>query len=61
MSDFGWQDGFGVFSVSKSNVPALVEYIRNQRTHHQKQTFEDEYVDILRLHAVEYDEKYLFG
>ena len=61
MRNFAWQDGFGVFSVSKSNVPAVVEYIRNQRMHHQKQSFEDEYVDILRLHEVDYDEKYLFG
>ena len=57
---FGWQDGYGVFSVSKSNVAAVVEYITNQRRHHEKQTFEDEYVSLLRLHGVDYDERYLF-
>ena len=57
---FVWQDGFGVFSVSKSNAPKVVEYIKNQRQHHLKQSFEDEYIELLKLHGVEYDPKYLF-
>jgi putative transposase len=57
---FGWQDGYGVFSVSKSNVPSVVEYIKNQREHHLRHTFEDEYVSLLRLHGVDYNERYLF-
>jgi len=61
MADFGWQDGYGVFSVSKSAVPNVIEYIKNQRIHHQKQTFEEEFVELLRLHEIEYDERYLFG
>lgn len=60
LRSFEWQDGFGVFSVSKSNVPEVVEYIKNQREHHAKQTFEDEYVSLLRLHGVDYDERYVF-
>ena len=60
LREFGWQDGYGVFSVSKSNVPEVIEYIKNQRQHHKKQTFEDEYVSILRLHGIDYDERYLF-
>ena len=60
LGEFGWQDGYGVFSVSKSNVPEVVEYIKNQREHHKKQTFEDEYVSMLRLHGIDYDERYLF-
>lgn len=60
LRSFEWQDGFAVFSVSKSNVPEVVEYIKNQREHHAKQTFEDEYVSLLRLHGVDYDERYVF-
>jgi len=57
---FGWQDGYGVFSVSKSAVPDVIKYIQDQRAHHQKQSFEDEYVSLLKLHGVDYDERYLF-
>ena len=60
LSDFAWQDGFGVFSVSKSNVPDVVEYIKNQRAHHAKRTFEDEYVVMLKKHGIDYDDRYLF-
>ena len=60
LPDYAWQDGFGVFSVSKSNVPDVVEYIKTQREHHAKQTFEDEYVSMLRLHGIDYDERYVF-
>lgn len=60
MKRFAWQDGFGVFSVSKSNAPQVIEYIKNQREHHMKQSFEDEYIELLKLHGVEYDPKYLF-
>lgn len=57
---FAWQDGYGVFSVSKSNAPKVIEYIKSQREHHLKQSFEDEYIELLKLHEIEYDEKYLF-
>ena len=60
LGDFAWQDGFGVFSVSKSNVPDVVEYIKNQRAHHAKRTFEDEYVAMLKKHGIDYDDRYLF-
>jgi putative transposase len=59
-SKFAWQDGFGVFSVSKSNVPDIIEYIKNQRKHHAKQTFEDEYISMLKLNEIDYDERYVF-
>ena len=61
LRDFGWQDGYGAFTVSKSNVPGVVDYIQNQREHHQKQTFQDEYREFLKKHGVEYDERYLWG
>jgi len=58
---FAWQDGYGVFSVSKSKVSTVIEYIKNQREHHQAESFEDEYVKLMKLHGVETDEKYIFG
>ena len=60
MRSFEWQDGYGIFSVSKSSVPDVVEYIKNQREHHAKQSFEDEYVARLKLNEIDYDERYLF-
>jgi putative transposase len=59
--NFGWQDGYAAFTVSKSNVPSVVSYIQNQRAHHQTQTFQMEYLEFLKKHAVQYDERYLWG
>jgi putative transposase len=42
-----WQDGYGGFTVSKSQIPDVVEYIKNQRTHHRKKTFQEEYLELL--------------
>jgi len=61
LNSFAWQDGFGVFSVCKSHASKVVDYIKNQRKHHEKQTFEEEYIELLNLHEIEYDERYLFG
>lgn len=61
MKKFAWQDGYGVFSVCKSHAANVVEYINNQRKHHENQTFEDEFRELLRLHEIEYDERFLFG
>ena len=60
LSKFGWQDGYGVFTVSQSQVPDVIEYIRNQRKHHQDQSFEEEYVSLLKLNGVDYDKRYVF-
>jgi len=60
LRSFAWQDGFGIFSVSKSNVPDVVEYIKNQREHHKNQSFEDEYISMLKLNEMDYDEQYVF-
>ncbi len=60
LKNFAWQDGYGSFSVSKSSVPKVVDYIKNQREHHRKESFENEYARLMNLHAVEYDERYLF-
>jgi len=58
---FRWQDGYGVLSVSKSNAPSVVKYIRDQREHPKTQTFQEEYLEFLKKHGVEYDERYLWG
>jgi REP element-mobilizing transposase RayT len=57
---FGWQDGYSAFTVSPSGVPAVVQYIANQREHHRTRTFEDELVEFLKRHGVQYDPKYLW-
>ncbi len=59
--DFGWQDGYAAFTISKSNVPKVTSYIQNQRTHHQTQSFQEEYLEFLKKHAVVYDERYIWG
>jgi putative transposase len=58
---FAWQEGCAAFSVSASNVEAVIHYIDNQREHHKKQTFEEEFVALLKKHGVDYDPKYAFG
>jgi putative transposase len=57
---FSWQLGFGVFSVSKSNVSQIVKYIENQKEHHRRVTFQEEFLDFLRKHEIEYDERYIW-
>ena len=57
---FNWQDGFGAFSYSKSQLPRLINYVHNQQIHHQKQTFLQEYRAILESLQLEYDSRYLF-
>lgn len=61
LSQFGWHEGYGAFTVSKSNIPAVVSYIQNQREHHRKRTFQEEYLEFLRANGIEYDERYLWG
>lgn len=61
LRDFAWQDGYGAFTVSKSQLPEVVRYIQNQREHHENQTFKEEYLKFLERHEVEYDEQYLWG
>jgi REP element-mobilizing transposase RayT len=58
---FSWQDGYGAFTVSKSNLESVITYIRTQREHHKQKTFQEEYVEFLRAHGIEYDLRYLWG
>jgi len=57
---FGWQDGYGAFSYSKSHVDDVIRYVQNQEIHHKKQTFLNEYRKMLTLFEVAYDEQYIF-
>ena len=57
---FAWQEGYGVFSYSHSQIKNVYEYILNQEEHHKKQTFKKEYLDFLKKFEIKYDEKYLF-
>jgi len=58
--NFFWQDGYAAFSVSRNEINKIINYIKNQRIHHQEQKFKDELLEILEKHGVEYDEKYLW-
>ena len=60
LRSFGWQDGYGGFTVSKSNIPDVITYIQNQREHHRRRTFQEEYLDFLMKNGIEYDERYLW-
>ena len=57
---FHWQEGYGAFSYSKSQIDNVVNYILNQKEHHQKKSFRQEYLEFLEKFEVDYDEKYLF-
>lgn len=57
---FSWQEGFGAFSYSRSQIDNVTNYILNQEKHHKKKSFQEEYIDFLEKFEVEYDSKYLF-
>ena len=58
---FGWQDGYAAFTVSKSNLAQVVQYVQNQRKHHRTKTFQEEYRAFLEAHGIQCDERYLWG
>lgn len=57
---FSWQEGYGAFSYSQSQVKTIYNYILNQEKHHEKVTFREEYLSTLKTFEVSYDEKYVF-
>lgn len=61
LRSFAWQEGYGGFSVSKSDELRIIRYINNQEQHHQKRTFKQELVALLQKHGIEYDERYLWN
>ena len=58
---FAWQEGYGGFSVSQSNKTAVMNYISDQRKHHEKRTFEEEFEAMVRKSEIAYDARYIFG
>ncbi|MEN2282964.1 IS200/IS605 family transposase [Algoriphagus sp. SE2] len=57
---FSWQSGYGAFSYSKDQVARVVKYIQEQENHHSKRSFLEEYEELLKIHGVEYDQRYIF-
>jgi REP-associated tyrosine transposase len=57
---FEWQEGYGAFSVSASQATRTIAYINNQKDHHRKRTFEEEFIELLDKHGINYDRRYLF-
>lgn len=60
-SGFSWQEGYGAFSVSPSQVRVIRRYIQDQPRHHQKRSFEEEFIALLRHCGIDYDPRYVFG
>ena len=58
---FNWQEGFGAFSYSHSQISSVAHYIENQKEHHKKRSFKDEYLTILKSYEIEFENKYLFN
>lgn len=56
---FSWQEGYGAFSYSHSQIDNVVKYIMNQEEHHKKRTFREEYIEMLEKFNIVYDEKYI--
>jgi putative transposase len=59
-ADFAWQAGYGAFSVSESQAPAVIAYIKGQAEHHARRTFKEEFVEFLQRHHVEFDPKHVW-
>jgi putative transposase len=57
---FEWQEGYGAFAVSASNVAAVRAYVRDQERHHRKRSFQEEYLEFLAKHEIAFDERYLW-
>ena len=57
---FNWQEGYGAFSHSRNELDKVINYILNQKVHHQKRSFKSEYIALLKKYAVDYREEYLF-
>ena len=60
LNTFYWQDGYGAFSVNPSEVDAVINYIANQKEHHRRKTFENEYRAFLKKYNMDYDERYVW-
>ena len=59
-SKFSWQEGYGAFSYSKAEVPAIIQNIINQTDHHKRKTFSEEYYELLQEFEVDFDDRFIF-
>ncbi len=57
---FHWQDGYGAFTVSRSMADAVIEYINRQTEHHRKRSFQEEFLQMLQDHGVDFDPRYIW-
>ena len=57
---FYWQEGYGAFTIGESAVAALKRYIANQKAHHRRRTFKEEFLTLLKKYRVAYDERYIW-
>ncbi|CAN5737519.1 hypothetical protein BH18ACI4_BH18ACI4_13990 [soil metagenome] len=58
---FAWQEGYGAFSVSKSDEALVMRYVKDQEKHHKKRTFKEEFLSLLEKHEIDYDPRYIWG
>ena len=58
---FAWQEGYGAFTVGKSQIERTVRYIGNQAEHHREVSFQEEFLGFLETHEIEYDPRYIWG
>jgi putative transposase len=58
---FAWQEGYAAFSVSRSQMSSVINYVNSQPEHHRKHSFESKFLSLLTKHGIEYDPKYVFG
>jgi putative transposase len=61
IADFAWQEGYGAFSVSASQTESVIRYIENQREHHARRSFDEEFVELLKRYGIEYDPAHVPG
>lgn len=61
VKNFAWQEGYGAFSVSASQTEGVIKYIENQRKHHAKRTFDEEFIALLKHYGVSHDPAHVFG
>jgi REP element-mobilizing transposase RayT len=57
---FAWQEGYGAFTISKSDLPSVRRYVQEQEEHHRKRSFQEEYRALLERHGISFDERYLW-
>ena len=61
MGRFGWQEGYGAFTISESQLPGVIRYVKEQENHHRTLSFKDEFIMFLKRHRIEYDERYIWS